>query len=121
MALFSCGFHQNSDNHPIPTLNPDQVRNQKNIFMSEMATKGELVELETVPDSYLKYLTDYHVGKDFILIADGTIPKVSLYNRQGKFLYNIGSSGKGPGEYSRLVELCVNEDQGLIFLHPFKF
>lgn len=119
MVLFSCGFHQKSDNHPIPTLNPDQVRNQKNIFMSEMATKGELVELETVPDSYIKYLTDYHVGKDFILIADNTIPKVSLYNRQGKFLYNIGSFGKGPGEYSRLVELCVNEDQGLIYLYSF--
>jgi len=118
-ALFSCGGHHEIRVSQIPTLNPEHIKIEKEIFMSELASDGELVELETVRDSYLKWVTGYFVGKDFILIADNTIPRVFLYNRQGKFIRNIGSFGKGPGEFSRSVQICVNEDQRLIYLYSF--
>lgn len=49
--------------------------------------------------------------KDYFLISDNQYAHtIFLYNDQGKFLYSIGSKGKGPHEYSTLADFSVYQD-----------
>lgn len=116
-SLYTCTVVEKDQSNQLPILNPDKVKIEKEFFLSELATKGELIELETNEQTFVKSVTGYYVGKNFIIIADNNIPRVSIYDRQGHFKYNIGAFGKGPGEFSRLVEFCVNEDSGLIYFY----
>ena len=113
--LVGCvGADHSSQN--IPYLDMEKVDTKKKIYLSELADRGELIELETVPASYIKFITDSYVTDDNIIICDNNIPKVSIYQRNGKFLKNIGSAGKGPGEFTGLIDFCFYEPEKLIYI-----
>lgn len=48
-----------------------------------------------------------------VYVADGQVPAVRVYNRDGRFLRNVGREGEGPGEYRSLWGLRSMADSGV--------
>ena len=87
--------------------------------LSELGVDGRLVSFETSEEAYFKAwfinATDKHIG-----IRQGNQDVFKLFDRDGKFLYNVGSVGSGPGEYdTTLYDECIDEKNGHIFFTPF--
>ena len=79
----------------------------------------ELVQLETREDAYFNAwfttVTDKYIG----VSVEGNEP-FKLFARSGKFLCNVGSVGRGPGEYTISPYDAIIDDQNeLIYLAPF--
>jgi hypothetical protein len=106
VSLFaSCGGQSNSD---IEIISVD-INSEKVIDISE----GKLIELETTDQSLL-----YDIGqiefindKMFILSRES----VHAFSKEGKFLFNVGAKGNGPGEYTSLANMFVQNEHVYLF------
>ena len=94
----------------------------KNIFYDDMVKCTRLVDLfegadyEVIPlevDSIAIPVVGmkFFAHQDYFLIGDNQYARtIFLYDSNGKFLHAIGSRGKGPDEYSELVDFSVWHD-----------
>jgi hypothetical protein len=96
-----CSFR--SSNIPsdgkILTINLEQIaKSSGSIKLSEIATDISYVKLETTKDCFFTP-SQYIVRGDHIFAKDRDNGKVFLFNKQGKFIRQIGTIGKGPLEH----------------------
>lgn len=95
------------------------VEDTIDVPLSEFVEDCRIVRFETSEEAYFKAwfinATDRYIG---VRQQDGGVFK--LYDRNGKFLHNVGSIGSGPGEYdTTLYDECMDETRGHIFFTPF--
>jgi len=58
------------------------------------------IGVESGPDEYLfGQIGGVWADEDRIYIADYQVPAVRVYDTSGRYLFDIGSRGQGPGEY----------------------
>ena len=55
------------------------------------------------------------VSGDRIYVVDAQAPAVRAYDAEGAFLFRVGRTGEGPGEYSRPMGLAIASD-GRVFV-----
>ena len=83
-------------------------------------TVGE--ELEFGESGYLYnpvgVITDSHGN---IIVADHQGRVLHIYNQSGKYLQSVGAPGRGPGEFSRITEIALDENDNLLVLDRFQF
>ena len=92
--------------------------NVATVPLSSLVESLELVQLETKDEAYFKLwfttVTDKYIG---VRQHDGPY---LLFDRSGKFLGNVGSIGRGPGEYSIVpYDDIIDDKNELIYLAPF--
>ena len=95
------------------------VKDTIEVPLSEFVEDCRIVRFETSEEAYFKAwfinATDNYIG-----IRQGDRGVFKLFDRNGKFLYNVGSVGSGPGEYdTTLYDECIDEKNGHIFFTPF--
>jgi len=78
----------------------------------------ELIPLETNDDVVIGFLNKiiYHQNKYYILDRHRGNNVILVFCDTGKFQYNIGSQGSGPGEYILLYDMIINPFSGNIEL-----
>lgn len=73
------------------------INNFKGIKLSELANDIEYIPLQTDSTNMLDHIHNIAISDKYISING--INACFLYNRNGKYLSQIGRKGKGPGEY----------------------
>ncbi|MDR2424664.1 MAG: 6-bladed beta-propeller [Prevotellaceae bacterium] len=88
-----------------PFLGSAMFKNVRTIILDddEYAVIGNIDELQ-VFENYLFIMDKYKAKKMFI------------YNKEGKFVRQIGSQGQGPGEYNYLQDFCLDTKKREIYL-----
>jgi hypothetical protein len=90
------------------------IGNVKSLPLSNIGKKLEYIPLETNPQSLLASAVDITFTSSFIFISDGN--KLVQFDNKGRHVKNIGTQGRGPGEYLDLCGFLVNEPMGLIII-----
>ena len=54
-----------------------------------------------------------------IFISDGN--KLLQFDRSGKFIRQIGSQGRGPGQYTQIADFCIDENKRNIYIIGGRF
>lgn len=70
----------------------------------------EVIKLETTDRSILGDIKKILAGKDRLFISSWNHPGILIFNRDGKYLYQINKQGKGPGEYLEITDVLLTED-----------
>ena len=99
--------------------NISEVTDTIDIQLSEIIKKCEVIPLETNESSLFESV--YHIGisDNYIAVhSRGQMP-IKLFDRNGKFISNIGSVGRGPGEFNSLYGIQLDEIANRIYLTPF--
>jgi len=107
------------DGNKMIDCNISQVKETIDMKLSDLVESCEMIQLETTPESLFKSI--YHIGisDNYIAIhSRGQMP-IKLFDRKGKFVRDIGSIGKGPGEFNSLYGMQLDEPANRIYLHPF--
>lgn len=92
---------------------PDPVA----ILASEVFDEFELIKLEDSEEALTGGGKTW-VSKNHIMIWDGN--NVKLFDREGKFIANVGAKGQGPGEYSIApYYMTIDETQGKIYMMTY--
>ena len=90
------------------------IDNIESIQLSTIGKKLEYIPLETDTACLLRRIENAAVGDSFIFATDGG--KLFEFDKKGEFLKQIGSAGRGPGEYSRVADFIIDEKSREIFV-----
>ena len=94
----------------------DGVETVRNVSGSRWGNHARLEEElsigeEVGEEAYLfGAITDAWATDDHIYIVDSQVPAVRAFDHQGNYLFDVGRSGQGPGEYSQPLALAVDSD-----------
>lgn len=117
-SLASCQGtdQQNPKDYPILIeINKDNLPEE--MPLSEAVKSVRLLALETKESCFFDRISQVNQvgGKIFILPYTKT-NGVLVFDQQGKYLYNFGKVGKGPGEFSELIGFSFSKDLKTIYL-----
>jgi hypothetical protein len=120
--LFLYSFNTQREN--VNKSNPDKffkinyetlLKKKEVIGLSQIASNVEYVNLET-KDECLMWggVKRYLFTDDFIFISNRD--HILKFSRDGKFISNIGSPGRGPGEIDLIVNMSILPDKKIIIV-----
>lgn len=107
------------DNSGLITCDFDQVKEEIiTIPLSEWVDEFQIVRFEDKDTALFKMwwplITDNYIG-----IRQRSRLPFKLFDRQGRFLCDVGNVGGGPGEYNSLYSEAIDEKNGWVYLAPF--
>lgn len=86
------------------------------INLSMVADSLEYIPLETCAGSLIKNIEQTILTDSFIFI--NTDDHVLKFRRDGKFLSQIGTNGRGPGEYPGVRSVSIDNAKNQVFIYP---
>jgi hypothetical protein len=90
------------------------INNLKSVPLSSIGHKIEYIPLETNPSCMLKDIRQIALSDSFIFVSD--INKLIQFDRKGKLIRQIGSQGRGPGEYMAIWDFSIDNRKGIIYI-----
>lgn len=109
----------NQNGNKVIDCNMYEVNDTIDLLLSDIVESCEFIPLETKEESLFKSV--YHIGiSDHYLAIHsyGQMP-IKLFARDGKFIRDIGSVGHGPGEFTSLYGVQLDEPANKLYLTPF--
>jgi hypothetical protein len=92
----------------------NSFKNFKSVPLSSIVRELEYIPLETTPASILRIIDHVALSDSFIFVNDHT--KLLQFDKQGKFIRQIGSKGRGPAEYLYINDFCIGKDNKNIYI-----
>ena len=88
------------------------------IKLSDLMESVEIVRLDNSTEEAFGRTWDVEISDNYI--ATGNVAEnVKLYHRKsGKYIGNVGKRGQGPGEYTNIWDITINEEDKRIYLWP---
>ncbi|PIF05955.1 MAG: hypothetical protein CSA36_04105 [Draconibacterium sp.] len=96
------------------------VENCRDNNFSDYFEISRVIPLETTDASLIKYISNTHINGEEILIFDRELKKLFLFDREGKFIRQIGRNGKGPGEYIKINDFATTINHDTISIYDEK-
>jgi hypothetical protein len=76
--------------------------------LSHFASSIRYVALETKVNNFLSYIKDYMEADKYLIISN--LKQLMLFDMDGKFIRQIGTIGRGPGEYQFVISMGIIND-----------
>ena len=86
------------------------------ISMKEDVVSIQYIPLETTDSCLISNLLNLQVTTDYMFMYNGKTEEVLQFDRKGKFIRRVGRQGNGPGEYSMISELAVDDSNKELFV-----
>ena len=90
------------------------LHNLKSVPLSFIGKDLKYIPLETTNSSVLERIKGIKLSGEYIFISD--FNKLLQFDREGKFIRQIGSNGKGPGEYIYVSDFCLDEERKKVYI-----
>ena len=114
LLCYACS-NENKRQEPTDFIEIDMVPliegEAKKMPLQEWAKSVRFIPLETNEDILMENVSNILQRGDTLLVHHSQ--RLSLFNREGEYLYDIGSKGQGPGEFIYLRGVLLHE--GLIY------
>ena len=82
--------------------------------LEEWAKNVQFIPLETNDDILIKYISSVYQKEDKFLVSHGK-NRVSIFDKNGKYLHDISSKGEGPTNFISVNDVTLHND--LIYIH----
>ena len=94
------------------------INNIKAIPLSSLGSGLEYIPLETDTACLIETISNVSVSDSFIFVSDSK--RLLLFDRAGKYLRQIGSTGRGPGEYLNIGDFIIDYKNREIYVLSFR-
>lgn len=118
--LMAIGLLLGSCNNSTTSVSPylidleNGITNINSIPLSSIGNKLEYVPLETDTACLIETISNAFITDSLIFVSD--YDKLLKFDKKGNFLKQIGTKGRGPGEYPSLGNFLVDEANREIFV-----
>jgi len=113
LLLASCNNSINSD-LPYRIDLENSIKNINLIPLSTLGRKIEYVPLETDTACLIQNISNVFLTDSLIFVSDYN--RLLKFDKNGKFIKQIGTKGRGPGEYPSLGNFLIDEVNREIFI-----
>ncbi len=118
LCLVTCISCKKETSDKFISININDVKEHVELPLSELLESLDVIKLDNNQEAFCNvgfiYVTDNYIG-----IQPFDQKPYKLFDRQGKFINNIGSRGKGPGEYLALYNSQVDEKNKRVYLTTY--
>ena len=128
MFMTSCGKNEASMSATDAKLNLSgqlhvdyaTVGDKRQVKLSDIIDKLDVVKMDNSADALFKrdwvYLSD-----NYIVAKDGSrdMRPAKIFDKKGRYIAPIGGIGRGPGEYTSVYDILIDENMGAIYLTQF--
>lgn len=97
----------------------NKVTDTIQLYLSSLIESCEVVKLQNITEGLIDGAWHTEISKDYICIKTYGQYPAKLFDIHGQFIRNIGSIGRGPGEYSTLNGLQFSPSGDMLYLFPF--
>lgn len=112
LSLISCSSGDNGGNEIFIFQNKLEI-----YFTSKFISDVKFIPLETNEDCIIGNISKVLFSKGKYYILDSKSAKqIFVFDSLGKFLTHIGKIGKGPGEFIRPVDFCIDNKANYILI-----
>ena len=112
LALVACNSAPQGPQ--IVTIDPDA---NQIINLADKVETVELVRLELTDKSMLSRITGVLEYDDKYIVSSSSGQSICVFDKQGKFLYNIGSVGRADNEYLVIDRIMLDEKQEQLIVY----
>jgi hypothetical protein len=95
-------------------IDPD---NSEKVDISGYVDSVKYIKLQTTDDNLIGYINKVFFVDNRILVTDGKVPQILIFDTDGNFLNKIGKIGQGPGEYTGITTSLFDPTNKLIIIH----
>lgn len=95
----------------------ESINEKRNVLLSEIADTLIYVQLDNEKDALIGTVINAHLTKEYIFIQHSGSSLISQFSRDGSFIRNVGSIGRGPQEYLLARHFSINEKDRKIYIH----
>lgn len=86
--------------------------------ISDLSNSIQFIKLETNPECLIGNINKIINYNGFYYILDNRYANALFkFNAEGKYIDKIHSVGKGPGQYLKLQDFCIDKKNGIIYLY----
>lgn len=103
-----------SSSDPLKIEIAKNFNNFKSINLSTIGKKITYIPLETKPECLIQRIYKVELSDSYIFVQD--FNKLLVFDRSGKFVRQIGTSGRGPAEQTYLSSFCIDALQNEVFV-----
>ena len=115
LAVCLCVAACQTDNTDMLKTIPVDVEQDLSVNLSEIADDIKKVSLELTDESLITAIGKV-VYADGMLIVNDRGRRVLVFNKEGRFLRQIGSRGQGPGEYTAIFDIAYDSDKKILYI-----
>ena len=132
LLLLSCNRTKQSESNEISVVInqnrefleiPVDIDQNYSLPLSEIAEEITAIELELTDESLInpEAIQRILVSEDHIIVISGRLglATIHVFNKDGKFIRSIGSIGQGPGEYTSINSVALDEKNRRLFIATF--
>ena len=120
LLCYACGSGEKQHQQPKDFIEIDMVPliegKAKEMPLQEWAKSVRFIPLETNEDILIAGIGNVFQRGDTLLVYHSE--RLSLFDMNGKYLYDIGSKGQGPGEFTYIRDVLVHDN--LIYVQEHK-
>ena len=87
---------------------------KREIKFSELLEDFEVIRFDNADEALFKWRW-FFFSENYICVRQDQAP-VKLFDKSGKFVANVGQFGRGPGEYTSVVDIIIDEAGKGIYL-----
>ena len=114
VVLMVCSCRRTTDNAANIIMIDRFASNLKEVSINEIASHIEYIQLETSPKSLLGRIDKIQIKDNKIYVLDFDNALLLVFDRSGKFIRQIGTQGRGPGEYIGILDFALRDSVVLL-------
>lgn len=105
------------DDSNLIQVNYDDVKEKQKINLSDIVESLDVVKMDNSQDALFTRQW-IHLSDNFIAVNDGSKDKrpAKLFDKNGRFIGSIGGIGRGPGEYTDVYNILIDEETNSVYL-----
>ncbi len=116
ITFFACNHRIETNRSLLIKKDIDISEAKKFIKLSEVFDSISIIPLQTGPDCLIGKINSIFMNDSHIFILDIVRESLYIFSRDGKFVNKICNVGKGPGEYTDVLDFFIDNEKKQIIL-----
>ncbi|KKY60765.1 hypothetical protein Tanf_11140 [Tannerella forsythia] len=113
-AFYGCNIRNSQTSSEIETINIHPMEADEFIPLSEIADSIKCIKLQIDSGDAMGRIREIIIKKKYIYAVDISQQVIFVFNKEGLLVTKLNKKGRGPGEYSRIGPVFIDDDESYI-------
>jgi hypothetical protein len=117
LSVMSCQDKSSDALIPNFEIAPNKAKSENHL--SDLIESYRIIKLETSDECILGPIKKIYKSTSYFFVKTAEDDLV-LFDKEGNYIRMIGAKGRGPGEYLRIQDFAVNDDESIVTICSLK-